>query len=277
MPDESEAPVQPFVAPCRDLSPAAPLGWLREGVADFRRAPRQSLIYGGFLVGLSWLVAAIAWTLGSYFLVIILLSGFVFLGPVLAVCSYSISRQLERHDEPSIRRCLISGRRHLGSAMVFALVLMVVFLIWARAASMVHVFFPMGGEHEWRDLLPFLAVGSGVGAVFAAFTFSMSAFSLPMLVDRKVDIVTAVVTSINAVLRNKWTMAVWVMSIAAGLLLGFATAFIGLAVILPVLGYATWHSYRDCIDPSAWTAHPPLPGDSGADMAAWEQWDSYIE
>ena len=250
------------------IGATAPFGWLRRGVADFRRAQRQSLVYGAFLVALSWIVVAIAWSLGSYFLVIVLLSGFVFVGPVLAVCSYSISRQLERHEEPSIRRCLISGRRHLASAMVFALVLMVVFLIWARAASLVHVFFPMAGEYEFRDLLPFLGVGSAVGSLFAAFTFSVSAFSLPMLVDRKVDIVTAVVTSINAVLRNKWTMAVWVMLMAVGLVIGFATAFIGLAVVLPVLGYATWHSYRDCIDPEAWAAHPALPGDGGSEVAS---------
>ena len=257
---EEQAP--PFLAPCRDLKLNAPFGWIRKGIADFNRARPQSLIYGTFLVGLSWLVSGTAWALGSYFLVFALLSGFVFIGPVLAICSYSISRQLERDDLPTIRRCLISGRRHIASAMVFSLVLMVVFLVWARAASMIHVFFPLDGEYQWRDLLPFLGIGSAVGSLFAAFTFGASAFSLPMLVDRKVDIVTAVVTSINAVLRNKFTMVIWVAIIVLGVAIGFATAFIGLAVILPVLGYATWHSYRDCIDPSAWPPQPPLPGDS---------------
>jgi uncharacterized membrane protein len=142
---------------------------------------------------------------------------------------------------------------------------MVVFLVWARAASMIHVFFPVEGQYEWRDLLPFLGIGSAVGSLFAAFTFGAAAFSLPMLVDRKVDIVTAIVTSINAVLRNKLTMVVWVAIIVAGVAIGFATAFIGLAFTLPLLGYATWHSYRDCIDPSAWEPNPLLPGDSGAD------------
>jgi uncharacterized membrane protein len=148
--------------------------------------------------------------------------------------------------------------------MVFSLVLMVVFLIWARSASMVHVFFPVSGDYHWRDLLPFLGVGSAVGSLFAAFTFGASAFSLPMLVDREVDIVTAVVTSINAVLRNRLAMAVWVVLIVLGVGIGFATALLGLAFTLPVLGYATWHSYRECIDASDWPAHPPLPGDRGA-------------
>lgn len=265
MPADRDEDQQPFVAPCRPLRPGAPFVWLRKGLQDYRRASRQSLLYGAFLVGLSWIVVGIAWAMGSYFLVFALMSGFVFVGPVLAVCSYSISRQLERNDPPTLRRCLISGRRHLSSALVFSLVLMVVFLVWARAASMIHVFFPVEGQYDWRDLLPFLGIGSAVGSLFAAFTFGAAAFSLPMLVDRKVDIVTAIVTSINAVLRNKLTMVVWVAIIVAGVAIGFATAFIGLAFTLPLLGYATWHSYRDCIDPSAWEPNPLLPGDSGAD------------
>jgi uncharacterized membrane protein len=254
----------PFVAPCRELHWTAPFGWLKKGIGDFRRAKRQSLIYGMSLVLLSWLVTGAAWILGRYVLVLAALTGFVFLGPALAVCAYSISRQLERDDVPTIRRCLISGRRHLGSAMVFAIMLMVVFLVWARAASLVHVFFPFAGEYEWRDLLPFLGVGSAVGTLFGAIVFAASAFSLPMLVDREADIATAVVTSVNAVLRNKLAMSIWILLIVTGVAIGFATAFIGLFVVLPVLGYATWHSYRECIDASAWPAHPPLPID-GAD------------
>ena len=129
MPADRDEDQKPFVAPCRSLPPSAPFTWLRKGMADFRRASRQSLLYGAILVGLSWLVVGAAWAMGSYVLVFALMSGFVFIGPVLAICSYSISRQLERNDAPTLRRCLISGRRHLSSALVFSLVLMVVFLV----------------------------------------------------------------------------------------------------------------------------------------------------
>jgi uncharacterized membrane protein len=264
MPADAEESPLPLVAPCRQLAPGAAIGWLRKGLSDFSRARRQSLFYGAFLVLLSWLVVGSAWAMGKYVLVFALLSGFVFVGPVLAIGTYSISRQLERQDSPTIRRCLVSGRRHLASALVFSLLLMVVFLVWARAASMIHVFFPIAGDYRWQDLLPFLGIGSLVGSLFAGFTFCAAAFALPMLVDRQTDIVTAVVTSINAVLRNKLAMLVWVALIVLGVAIGFATAFIGLAVTLPILGYATWHSYRETIDPSAWPAQPPLPGDTGA-------------
>ena len=102
------------------------------------------------------------------------------------------------------------------------------------------------------DLAPFLAVGSAVGAVFCAIVFSISAFSLPMLMERSVDTVTAIVTSVNAVLRNKPAMIVWAMIIGSCVVLGALTAWLAFAILLPVLGHATWHGYRETIDASAW-------------------------
>jgi uncharacterized membrane protein len=139
--------------------------------------------------------------------------------------------------------------------MVFALVLLVIFLVWARAGSMVHVFFPIESRPELVQLARFLAIGSAVGSIFAAITFAASAFSLPMLVDRKVDTITAVLTSANAALRNKPAMIVWLALIVLLTGVGFATAFVGLAVLFPLLGHATWHAYREAIDGSAWPPH----------------------
>jgi len=250
----------PFVAPCRTLAATAPLGWVRKGWEDVRRAPRQSLSYGIVIALLSWVVTGIGLRLGSYWVVLILLSGFVFVAPVLALGLYSISRQLESGLEPSLARCFGEQKRGLGTVMVFALALLVVFLVWARAGSMVHVFFPEA-EPDWRQIGTFLAIGSAVGSIFALLTFAFSAFSLPMICDRDADAITAVVTSVNAVLRNKPAMAVWVMLIVALTAVGFATALVGLAVTIPLLGHATWHGYRETVDASAWPANRP-PADA---------------
>ncbi len=251
-PDRAARQPLPFVAPCRTLRASAPIGWIRKGWADFRRTPGQSLIYGTAIVVLSWLVTGIGLIFGSYWVVLVLLSGFVFMAPVLAVGLYSICRQLERGQTPTIYHCVEEQGRSFGNLMVFALALLVLFLIWARAGSMVHVFFPAIGGNDWRELALFLAIGSAVGSIFALLTFLFSAFSLPMICDRDTDAITAVVTSVNAVLRNKPAMAVWVMLIVALTGIGFATALIGLAVTIPLLGYATWHGYRETIDASAW-------------------------
>ncbi len=150
------------------------------------------------------------------------MSGFILVAPLLAVGTYSISEQIERGLQPSLRRCFIEERRAFGNLMVFALVLMIVFLVWWRAASAVHIFFPVDmTTPDWTDYLQFLGIGSAIGSIFATIVFSAAAFSLPMLMDREADSITAVVTSINAVLRNKPAMAVWaaliVLAVAPGL------------------------------------------------------------
>jgi uncharacterized membrane protein len=229
-----------------------PVKWLGMGWGDFRRAPGVSLWYGGFLVLLSWLLTYVTWKLGGYVLILSLMSGFVFIAPVLAIGLYSISCQLQRGLEPQIGYCLREGRRNLGNEMVYSMILLVIFLLWARAASMVHVFFPVEAHPDLSELALFLMIGSAVGAVFAALVFSASAFSLPMMLDRKVDTVTAVLTSVNAVLRNKGPMLFWAGIIVLALAVSFLTAFLGLAVLMPIIGYATWHAYQDTIVSTDW-------------------------
>jgi uncharacterized membrane protein len=247
----------PFVAPCRKVPAGAPLRWLAAGWKDLRTAPGQSLGWGFVVLGLSWLVSLLALGLGSWVMLLSLLSGFVFIGPLLAIALYAISWQIENGRVPTFDRSFAEARGRLGDGMVFALILLVIFLVWARAGSMVHVFFPVESQPDWRQIARFLLIGSAVGSIFASITFAASAFSLPMLMDRKVDTVTAVVTSVNATLRNKPAMAVWLATIVVLTGIGFATFFVGMAVLFPLLGHATWHAYRDVIDGSAWPAHEP--------------------
>jgi len=131
--------------------------------------------------------------------------------------------------------------------MIFAVALLIVFLVWARAAVMITVFFPTGANPAIGDLVGYLSIGTIVGAFFAIVTFSVSAFSLPMIMHRDVDSITAIVTSINAVLRNKFAMMVWLALIMLGLIIGMLTAFVGLIIILPVIGFGAWHGYLETI------------------------------
>lgn len=246
----------PFVAPCKKLSPWAPFRWVRLGIADLMRAPRQSLAYGVVVAALIGIVCALAWFRGSQWFMFAMLGGFVFLAPLTCVGLYAISAQLERGQQPLMARSLRAAfKRHFGNEMIFALALLVIFLVWARSAVMVTVFFPTDGEATVRELLAYLSFGSMIGAVFAAVTFSASAFSLPMITHRDVDSITAIVTSINAVLRNKRAMIVWLLIIVTSLLIGVATAFIGLIVIVPVIGYAAWHGYLETIDADQFPRH----------------------
>jgi uncharacterized membrane protein len=271
-PSSGEPDALPFVAPCRVLDTWAPFGWLARAWADLKAAPRQSLTYGAIVVLLSWTLASIAIGLGGYFELLALASGFILVAPLLAVGTYSISEQIERGLRPSLRRCFIEERRVFGNLMVFALMLMIVFLVWWRAASAVHIFFPVDmTTPDWTDYLQFLGIGSAIGSIFAVIVFAAAAFSLPMLMDREADSITAVVTSINAVLRNKPAMAVWAALIALAVAPGFALLLIGrekgagfalvialLGITLPLIGHATWHAYRATIDASAWPRNQHL-------------------
>jgi len=243
----------PFAAPCRTLDMHAPFRWLRKGWQDIRTAPESSLVYGSVLMILSYVVAFLAHQAGSFIIMVALFSGFMFLGPVLAIGLYSISYQIQNGMTPVLGYCLREGKRHLGNEMVFAAILLVVFLLWMRAASTVHIFFPAEAHPKWSDLAVFLGVGSLIGAVFSAIIFCASVFSLPMFMDRKVDVVTAVVTSINAVLRNRAVLLLWGFLIAFFCLLGFLTGT--LLVLLPLIGHATWHAYQETIIADGWPEH----------------------
>ena len=244
------SPPKTLIVPNRTLKAGAAFEWLRAGWTDFGNARKVSLIYGFFVFLVSVFVAWLSWRLGGYVLLFSALSGFVFVAPLLAFGLYSVSRQLCEGKTPDLGSTFRAIKRPLGNSVVFTLVLLVVFLLWVRAGMMVQVFFPLGGDPEWRHILTFLAIGSAVGSIFAVFSFCASVFSLPMLANREIDVITAVISSINGALRNKPAMLVWAFLICALVLVGFLTAGIGLNIIIPWLAYATWHGYRAALDVS---------------------------
>jgi len=242
---------RPFVVPCRRLDGRAPLRWLAAGWRDVRRAPALTAVYGAVIVLVSVAISALAWQLGRFALLAALLSGFVFVAPLIAVGLYSVSCALEEGRRPQLSDSFRLIRSIPGQAAVFALIQMVVLFTWSRSGMMVSAFMPIEPGNI-QSLIEFLAVGSAFGTVFAALTFATTAFSLPMIADRDVDMVTAVVSSVNAVLRNKRVALIWASLIALMTLIGFATAFVGLGILMPWLAYAAWHSYRETLDSSTW-------------------------
>lgn len=249
---ESEEAIKPFVSPSHKLKATAPLRWLKKGWEDFRHAPGYSLAYGIIMTLASVFITYWSFRVGSITMVIVMLSGFIFIGPALAMGLYSISCQLEKNNRVNLLACLRQGKKRIGNQMILTFVLLIVFLVWARAASMSHIFFPMSGAELTSELITFYAIGSAVGSIFAVIIFCATAFALPMIMDRDVDAITAMLTSFNAVLRNKSAMLVWALLIVLSLLIGFATMFIGLMFFLPIIGHATWHGYRETIIADDW-------------------------
>ncbi len=246
----------PFLAPCKTLDAGAPFRWLSEGLADFKAAPAQSLTYGVVMAAICGLLGLLGAYWGGFVIPLAIMGGIVFLAPVLCLGLYAISAQLERKQPAMLGRTFReAAKRRLSTELVFALILLVIFLIWARAFSMVQVFMPMDAQPAPADVASYHTVMLIVGGFFAAITFSFSAFSLPMIMHRNVDAITAAITSINAVLRNKGVMLIWAAIILACIVIGIATFFIGAIFLWPLLGLATWHAYLDTIDASQFPRH----------------------
>lgn len=235
------------VGRARKLEWNAPLRWLRAGWDDICRAPAFSLAYGAAIVAASYLVTAITYLSGNMLLLIALLTGFMFVGPVLAYALYDESKSLENHRRPSVEQTWAAVRGNFGDQAVFAIVLLVILLVWARAAALIHVFFPALSNPGWDDLLPFLGIGLLVGGLFAFLVFGISVFSLPMMLDKRADVITAAITSVRAVSDNFGVMVLWGAIIVAAVAVGVLTAFLGLMITIPLIGHASWHAYRDTI------------------------------
>jgi uncharacterized membrane protein len=190
-----------------------------------------------------------------------LASGFALLGPVAALGRYENRRRRQsRHAVSWADSFGVIASPRFAAIFVLGLGLLAVFLIWLAAADAIYAA-TLGPEQPaslgavLSDVFTttagwvMIVVGVGVGFLFALFVLAISVVSFPLLLDRDVGLPTAVLTSLRAVAANPGPMAVWGLVVAAGLVIGSIPLFLGLAIVVPVLGHATWHLYRKVIEP----------------------------
>lgn len=242
-----------FALTLAELSARDPLRWIALGWRDFVRCPRIGLFYGAcfFLMGHAlWIVLHEA---PAY--VLALSAGFLLMGPFLCLGLYDASRALEQGRQPSLRASLTSWLPTKGTMAIFAGVLLILEMLWGRASLVVFAvtFNTMPDTANLLKVLlsvenlEFLITYTVVGAIFAGLIFVTSVISIPMILDRQVDAISAGLTSIRACLQNPGVMLWWGALITMLVLLAMLPAFLGLLVAGPVLGHATWHAYRHIV------------------------------
>jgi uncharacterized membrane protein len=251
----------------RRISPSDLYQSLARGVDDFTAMPSHAIflcviypLLGLLLVGM---------TLGNSLLPLAfpIAAGFALVGPLAAIGLYELSRRREAGLDSSSSHALdVLHSPSLGAIVALGFLLMATFLIWLAVAEAIYVAdfgytAPASMGRFLSDVFNTSAgwnlifVGAGIGFLFAVFVLIISAISFPLLLDRDVGAAVAVLTSIRVVAENPLTMALWGLIVAALLLIGSIPFFLGLTVVMPVLGHATWHLYRRAVEPDT-RPHP---------------------
>ncbi len=239
----------------RDLPASAALDWLRRGWSDLTVRPGLSLFYGVGVLAVSLLVVWGIFVLDWGFVLFPALAGFMIVGPLLAIGLYEKSRSLERNEPVTIKRMFLVEAKSGGQILFIGVLLCLLMLVWMRTAVIVYALFfgyrPFPGFDNVISMLlttwsgwGMLIVGTIAGGLFAAFSFAISAFSIPMLLDEKSDAFTAMGTSMALVWNNLPVMLAWGAIVVALFLLSAVTGLLGLIVVFPLLGHATWHAYK---------------------------------
>ena len=232
--------------------------WLQRGWDDMLATRRVSLAYGALVVAASLLLALALLGTGTFHLLLPLAGGFLMMAPLLAVGLYEASRRLAAGEPVTLELALGAWRRNGVQIGMMAMALLLLHFTWIRVSLLLYALFFNGLNPSLDNLagvvftspvsLPFLIVGTLVGGVLATVTFAISAVSIPMLLDRpEANVFSAIATSVAVVRANPQAMALWAGLIAFFTIGGMVTLFLGLAVVMPLVGHASWHAYKDTV------------------------------
>jgi uncharacterized membrane protein len=237
---------------------AAPFRWLRDGFLDFVGTLFPCLLYGWGVAFVSYAIWSALIHSNLAFWALSLSCGFVFVAPMLAMGLYQAGRTIEEGGRVTLGQMLFVRGAVRGDVFYLGLALLLIYLLWGRVAQIVYGLSTYQLHKTVPDLVEFalkapegnamLVVGGVVGGVMAFFTFSLTVVSAPMLLDQKSNVFEAMFTSLRAVSLNFGPLLFWALLIVSLLILCAGTAWLGLILVFPWLGLASWRAYRDLVE-----------------------------
>lgn len=247
---------QATVPPIRRVPAGRIAHWLAAGWHDLKANPIPSLAYG-LLFGLGGDMILLA-SVAHPHLFSVAVSGFFLIAPLLATGLYELSRQHARGTHPTFIDSLRAFGSNGESIALFGVALALIAIFWERVSAIFFALISHGmvgdigqfmsrtiiGGPQWGLVLTWFALGG----LLALLTFALSVVSVPLMLDRKLDVVTAMLTSLHTFAANTGALLLWAATIVVLTLFGFATLLFGLVVIMPILGHASWHAYRDLVE-----------------------------
>ena len=252
-----------FDIPLKPLRLGDPLRWIAAGWRDFVRCPGIGLFYGGCFVAMGWALLKLYEQAPAY--VLALSAGFLLMGPFLCLGLYRASQRLEEGRQPDLGDSLLAWDTRTGQLAIFGFVLLVLEMLWGRATLVVFAVSFDGMpdfQGSLRALLDpanlgFIVAWLAVGAIFAGLIFAVSVVSMPMILHRQTDAISAGLTSLRLVLTQTGVMLWWALLIVVVVGLAMLPWFLGLLVAGPVIGHASWHAYRAAVGEAG-----PAPAES---------------
>ena len=228
---------------CNKIDAFSPLHWLSLAVDDFFATPFISISYGLIFSIIPFGTLHLFSTDANPMFIIPMVVGLTLIGPIFSSALYDVAWELEKGHKPTFIHSIKSLLRNQISLWGFAVILLLLLTLWVLLAGLVFALYPTAAAPTFVELSAFLGLGSILGGILLVVVLVISAFTPQIIMERRVDIMTAVFTSANAVKNNLLVMFIWGAIILASVAIGFLTSAIGFVIIMPILSFASWHAY----------------------------------
>lgn len=228
---------------CNKIGLFSPFHWLLLALKDLIATPVISIVYGAIFTVIPFIAIHLSLVEANPMFIVPMIVGLTLIGPIFSSALYDVAWELEKNHQPTFKHSFHSILRNQVGLWGFAVILLLLLTLWTLLAGLVFALYPHASEPTFIELAAFLGLGSILGTILLIVVLVISAFTPQIVLERRVDLMTAVFTSANAVKNNLVVMCLWGAIILGAIAIGFLSNAIAFIIILPLLSFASWHAY----------------------------------